>query len=129
MSELPEVRFVVPLPGLESLTRFALVRLDDSGLLYSLTSLEDPAVRLIVMSPDVCFPDYAPELDESSAAELGIQVAEDAVTLVVVNAAETFSASTANLLAPIVVHARTGLAAQLLLVGTDHPLRAPLVPA
>ena len=127
--DIPEIRFISPLPGLERLTRFALVRLDDAGLLFSLRSLEDDTVRLVVMAPSLCFPDYVPELDDATAAELGLESSADALTLVVVNAAESFAASTANLLAPVVVHARTGAAAQVLLSGSDYSVRAPLVAA
>lgn len=78
---VPQVRFVVPLPGLEPLTRFALVRLDDAGLLYSLRSRQDPSVRLVAMPPSGCFPGYTPELDDDTAAVLGPTRSEDALTL------------------------------------------------
>jgi len=126
---LPEVRFVVPLPGLEQLTRFALVRLDDTGTLYSLQSLEAEGVRLVVLAPGAVFPDYAPEVEEDDVDGLGLATADDALLLVVVTPGESLAASTANLLAPIVVHAETGLAAQVLLPRGEHPLRAPLVAA
>ena len=126
---LPEVRFVAPLPGLEQLTRFALVRLDDTGTLYSLQSLEVEGVRLVVLAPGAVFPDYAPEVEEDDVDGLGLATADDALLLVVVTPGASLAASTANLMAPIVVHAGTGLAAQVLLPRGEHPLRAPLVAA
>lgn len=126
---LPEVRFVAPLPGLEALTRFALVRLDDAGTLYSLQSLEAEGVRLVVLAPGAWFPDYAPEVEEEDVEGLGLETADDALLLVVVTPGRSLAASTANLLAPIVVHASTGLAAQVLLPSGDHQLRAPLLAA
>ncbi|MEJ5944042.1 flagellar assembly protein FliW [Pseudokineococcus basanitobsidens] len=126
---LPEVTFVAPLPGLEELTRFALVRLDDTGTLYSLQSLETDGVRLVVLAPGTWFPDYAPVVEEDDVDGLGLERAEDALLLVVVTPGASLAGSTANLLAPIVVHAATGRAAQVVLAGADHPLRAPLLAA
>jgi flagellar assembly factor FliW len=128
-TEIPEVRFSAPMPGLDGLTRFALVRLDDVGALFSLRSLEQSAVRLVVAAPWVCASDYAPELDDDACDEVGLSRAEDAVLLLVVHPGTSAADSTVNLLAPIVVNATTGRAAQVVLSGTDLPLRAPLVPA
>lgn len=126
---VPELRFATPIPGLERLTRFALVRLDEEGLLFRLQSLEAEDVRLVVLAPGAWFPDYAPVVDESDVDDLGIDRADDALLLVVVSPGDSLATSTANLLAPIVVHARTGVAAQVVLAGSDHPLRAPLLAA
>ncbi|GAB2677876.1 flagellar assembly protein FliW [Thalassiella azotivora] len=126
---LPEVRFAAPLPGLDGLTRYELVALDDTGALFSLRSLEREGTRLIVAAPWVCAPDYAPYLDDAVCAELGLERAEDAMVLVVVNPGASLADSTVNLLAPVVVNSRTGAAAQVVLTQGDHPLRAPLVAA
>ena len=58
-AELPEIRFVRPVPGFPGLTRFVLVRLgddaadaadaaDDTAVLYELRSLERPEVCFMV---------------------------------------------------------------------------------
>jgi flagellar assembly factor FliW len=127
VSDVPELRFVVALPGLEPLRRFALVRLDEDGLLFALRSLERPGVRLLVVPPEPFFPGYAPVLAEPDRAALGIERPEDALVLLVVQPGASISDSTANLLAPVVVNATTRAAAQVVLTGSDLPLRAPLV--
>ena len=71
------------------------------------------------------FPDYAPELDEASAERLGLTDAADALLLVVLTIGADASSTTANLLAPIVIHDKTRVAAQVVLQ-QDWPLRAPL---
>ncbi|RJK92463.1 flagellar assembly protein FliW [Vallicoccus soli] len=105
--------------------RFALVALDEAGLLYALRSLEDPALRFLVAPPAPFFPDYAPELDDEQAALLGLGSAEDALVLVVVTPGASPADATANLLAPVVVNQRTRTAAQVVL-DQDLPLHAPL---
>lgn len=124
---LRTVEFVLPMPGLGPATSFALVSLDDDGRLYSLRSVQDPGLRLLVVSPQSFFPGYAPELDDETCAALELTDAADAALLVVVNPGESASSATANLLAPVVVNVRTRRAMQTLLVGTDEPLRAPLL--
>ncbi len=122
----PELDFVAPLLGLEALRRFALVRLDEQGPLFSLQSLDDAEVRLLVLAPQAVFADYSPELDGLTRAALGLDGDTEPLLLVVVNAAESLQDASANLLAPIVVNPATLDAAQVVLTGSGFPLRAPL---
>lgn len=124
--DVPELRFVAPLLGLEHLRRFALVRLDEDGPLFSLQSLDDAAVQLLVLAPHAVFADYAPGLDAVLRAALGLDGGVEPLLLVVVNAAEDLAGSTANLLAPIAVNPESLVAAQVVLTGSGLPLRAPL---
>jgi flagellar assembly factor FliW len=128
--DLPELHLVRPLPGFGDLDRFVLVRLGDDdgrpGVVYELRSLQDPDVRFLVGVPTAFFPDYAFELDEVSAEELELQDASDALVLVVLTSGEDVASTTANLLAPVVLNARTRSAAQVILSGTDWPVRAPI---
>jgi flagellar assembly factor FliW len=144
--EVPEIDLVRPLPGFPGLTRFVLVRLGfegagpDAGLggadagfggaepvMYELRSLEQPAVRFLVCVPTAFFPEYSFELDESSCAELGLTAAQEALVLVLLTIGDDAASTTANLLAPVVINARTRSAAQVILSGTDWPVRAAVV--
>ncbi|MDT0165157.1 flagellar assembly protein FliW [Actinotalea sp. AC32] len=120
-----ELSFVAPPPGMLDLRRFTLSALDDAGFLFALRSAEQSAVRLFVMPPRPYFPAYAPEVDPSVLGSLEAD-ADDAVLLVVVHPGGDGEHPTANLLAPVVVNARTGAAAQVVLDGDAWPLRAPL---
>ncbi len=124
--DLPELSFVAPLLGLEQLTRFALVSLGEDVPLFSLTSLDDPAVSVLVLAPAAVFDDYAPDLEAITRAALGLDAGEDPLLLVVLTTGESFEDSTANLLAPVVINQRTLAAAQVVLTGSELPLRAPL---
>ncbi|GAA4115989.1 flagellar assembly protein FliW [Nocardioides fonticola] len=125
--DVPVIEFVHPMPGFDELVRFALVQLDDDGVLCALRSVEDPDVRFLVVPPHLFFPDYAPVLDDETVAELGIESADDVVLLVVLNATESLADTTANLLAPIVVNTAGRRAAQVILADTELPIRAPLI--
>jgi flagellar assembly factor FliW len=147
--DVPELRFVRPLPGFAEMTRFALVRLDhaestsgapagtadadidlladDDPVLFELRCLQAPDVRFLVAAPMAFFPDYSFELDEAAVAELGLNTAEEAMVLVVLTVGADPASTTANLLAPVVVNVRNRSAAQVILSGTDWPVRAAVV--
>ena len=127
MPDIPTIELVHPLPGFPDKRRFALVQLDDDGVLCQLRSLEDPSLRFLVMSPVPFFPDYAPEVGDEVLEDLQIASSDDAIVLLVLNAGETIDTTTANLMAPVVVNTVTLRASQVILDDPTLPLAAPLV--
>jgi flagellar assembly factor FliW len=126
VEEIPVIEMVEAMPGFPDCTRFALVRLDEDGVLCSLKSVEDPDLRFLVVPPALFFPDYAPVIDDATVSALGIERADDVMVLVVVNPGEQAVKATANLLAPVVVNTVNRQATQVVL-SEDLPVRAPLV--
>jgi flagellar assembly factor FliW len=145
--DLPEITFTRPLSGFDGLTRFALVRLDGedeatadgdgddsnppppllgdaSAVLYELRSIEAPDVSFVVAVPAAFFPDYTVELDDSSCEHLGLDAQDDALVLVILTVGADVAHTTANLLAPVVINGRTREAFQVILSGSDWPVRA-----
>lgn len=127
MPEFPVIEMSRPVPGFPQLSRFALVQLDDDGVLCALRSLDDPGTRFLVVSAVSFFPDYAPVVDDATVAELGIEQVEDVLVLVVLTAGASLADTTANLLAPILVNTRTLKGAQVILDDPALQLAAPLV--
>ncbi len=132
--DMPEIQFVRPLPGFAQLTRYVLVRLagdaggeSDDAIMYELRSVEQPQARFLVAVPTAFFPDYGFDLDESTCTELSLTAAEEALVLVLLTIGDDTASTTANLLAPVVINARTRSAAQVILSGTDWPVRAAVV--
>jgi flagellar assembly factor FliW len=125
--DLPIIEFVSPMPGFPDHRAFLLVRLDDDGLLYALTSVMNPELRFLVMPPLPFFPDYAPEISDETLELLGITDAEQVLTLLVVTPGETAADATANLLAPILIQRESRHAAQVVLAGSGLPVRAELM--
>jgi flagellar assembly factor FliW len=138
------------------MTRFALVRLDharsgdeqdatgdleggpdageggdacvqDEPLLFELRSLQASDVRFLVAAPGAFFPDYTFELDDEAVADLQLGTHEEALVLVLLTIGADAASTTANLLAPVVVNARNRSAAQIILSGSDWPVRAAVV--
>jgi len=123
----PHIEFVAPILGLSEHTRFALVALDEEGVLYSLRAVDEPGLRLVVVAPGRFFPGYTPEIDDETVAALDLRDATEAAVLCVVNPGDDAATATANLLAPVVINHRSMRAAQTVLLGSDLPLKAPLM--
>jgi flagellar assembly factor FliW len=136
--EVPVITFVTPLPGFPALRSFLLVDLvaeaqadsaaappaGEDPVLYELRSLQQPEIRFLVAVPQAFFPDYAVELDEAACTELDLSEAGDALVLVILTVGADPAPTTANLMAPVVINARTRAAAQVILSGTEWPVRA-----
>jgi flagellar assembly factor FliW len=122
----PSLEFLGPVAGFPDHRRFVLVELDESSLLRSLRSLDDPALRFLVLPPGPFFPDYEPEIAGDWADRLELTSSEDALVLIVITPGATAGEATANLLAPVVINVRTRRAAQIVLDDSSLPLRAPL---
>ncbi len=123
--DLLELTVLGGIAGFSGLERFALVEVSEASPLFRLCSLDRPGLDFLVVPPPVFFADYAPEIDDASAARLALTDAEDALLLVILTVGEDVAAATANLMAPVVINARTRQAAQVVVEGT-YPLRAPL---
>ena len=128
MFDIPVIDLVHPMPGFPGHRQFALVQLDDSGVLCQLRSLDDPDLRFLVVPPHAFFPDYAPEVPDDVVADLEIRAADEAVVLLVLNAGESLASTTANLMAPIVVNTVTRRASQVILDDPALPIAASLGP-
>jgi flagellar assembly factor FliW len=116
-----DLTFAVPPFGLAPAAVFTLTPVEGADGLFTLVG---DGARLFVLDAAVHLPSYSPELTDEQAGGLELTSPEDAMLLVVANPGE--SGTTVNLLAPIVVNARTAAGAQLILEGQDLPLRAEL---
>ncbi|GGN79291.1 flagellar assembly factor FliW [Actinoplanes lobatus] len=119
---LPTIMMAAPMPGFPGHREFVLVRINDDGLLYALTSIEDPELRFLVAPPEPFFPDYAPEIDNAVFATLNCKDPDRLLLLTVITAGE--NDTTANLLAPIVLDRDSMRAMQVVLTGSNYPVRA-----
>jgi flagellar assembly factor FliW len=119
---LPTITMAVPMPGFPAHREFVLVRLNDDGLLYAFTSIQDPELRFLVAPPEPFFPDYAPEIENEVFAALNTRDTDRLLLLTVITAG--VDETTANLLAPIVLDRDSMRAMQVVLSGSGYPVRA-----
>ncbi len=128
-AEIPVIELAHPMPGFPDDGRFALVRLDDDGVLHGFRSLDHEDLQFVVVPSAPFYPDYAPEIGDDVAADLGIGEGGSAEVLVllVVRAGASLADTTVNLRAPLVVNPATRRASQVILDDAALPLAAPLV--
>ncbi|WP_433371082.1 flagellar assembly protein FliW [Actinoplanes sp. CA-142083] len=119
---LPTITMAVPMPGFPAHRDFVLVRLNDDGLLYAFTSIQDPELRFLVAPPEPFFPDYAPEIENEVFAALNTKDPDRLLLMTVITAG--VDETTANLLAPIVLDRDSMRAMQVVLSGSGYPVRA-----
>ncbi|MET1005090.1 MAG: flagellar assembly protein FliW [Propionibacteriaceae bacterium] len=120
--DMPIIDMAVPMPGFPAHQQFVLVRLNDQGLLYAFTSIQDPELRFLVAPPEPFFPDYAPEIENDVLAALNTKDPDRLLVMVVITAGT--NETTANLLAPIIVDRDSKRAMQVVLSDSKMPVRA-----
>lgn len=123
--EARRLRFVAGMPGLEEYRDWTLIPIEDCPL-YWLQCEAEPALALPLADAPAVLPDYVVELSTADVHALELRAAEEALVLVVLTVPVDGGAITANLLAPLVVNARTWTAKQVILDGTRYSLRYPL---
>lgn len=114
------------IPGLDQGTRFTLADLTEDGMFQELVCVDVPDLTLVVASPWLFFPDYAPDLPDADTRGLDIETPEDVALFCSVIVDGDHLAM--NLRAPFVANAHTHAARQVVL-DADEPLRAPLLAA
>lgn len=119
-----QLRFVEPLPGFADEADYTLDPIDERGLLYSLRSVHQPALRFVLTPAGVFFADYEPQLEPAVAGVLG---GSDVDVLLMLTIGRGLADATANLRAPIVVCPGTGRAVQVILDDESLPMHQPLV--
>jgi flagellar assembly factor FliW len=113
---------LIGLPG----TQYALIAQTEDSPFYWLHSVEDGDLALPVTNPWVFFADYEARVSDDDAAEIGIEAPEEVTIFCVVRAAERPEDFTANLLAPVVVHAARRLGKQVINEARGYRVREPL---
>ena len=124
--DIPVLELVRPMVGFPDLHRFALARLVDDGLICDFRSLDDPQVSFVVVPPGEFFDDYTPEIDDETVAALGVEQADDLLTLVLVTLGDSAESATVNLRAPLLINHRNRRATQTILDDPELPMKAPL---
>lgn len=116
------------MPGFPDSHSYVLENIDGVGGLGALRSI-DKGPALMVVQSGAWFPDYEPEIPDATLKSLEIKKAEEALLLLVVTTAKRPQDATANMMAPLVVNARTRKAAQVVLTGSSYSMHKALASA
>jgi flagellar assembly factor FliW len=131
------VRFTDGLPGFRGARSMVLIgaghlagteSVDGQHSLFWLQDVADPDLAFLTTVPWIAYPDYDFEIDPSDvhgAAQEDLSV----LAMVTVRREDDTVRLTTNLLAPIVIDAKTRVGQQLILQDSDWPIHAPLADA
>ena len=128
-SDVPVIEMRGGLLGFPDMTRFALIKMNDEGLVYRLQSLESEAVNFVVVPAMPFFPNYSPVVDDDVADRFNLAAGADVLVLLIVTLGETFKQSTVNLMAPLLLDPVQQIAEQVIIENEDLSVRAPLLAA
>lgn len=120
------VRLTEPMLGFPELRRFAVLEPDPESPFKWFQSLDRADVCFLITDPAVFFSDYRVEIPATRLSDLELDSDGDAAVAVILNARGDLADTTANLLAPLLFNTRKGLGRQVVLEGSQHPVRAPL---
>jgi len=122
-----EITFVEPLLGFEEHLGFELTDIDPAGVLLSLRSRLEPALRFVLTRPERFFADYAPELADVVLETVGASDPAAVSVYVILTIPTGLADATANVRAPVVVADDTGRAVQVVLDDESLSMNRPLV--
>ena len=111
--------------GFERLKRFDLVSQEETAPFWQLNSVEDGTI-FVVINPFLVKSDYQPVIPDRDVRLLEIDDASDVLLVCIVTIHRQPSGASINLRAPLVINAKKGLAAQVVLEDDEYPLRFPL---
>lgn len=118
--------FDPPLGGFEELRRFVLIT-DEASPVEWLQSVDDVEVAFALLEPFMFEPDYAFELPDGDAADLGMDEVDDGFVRCVLTLRDDPDEITANMVAPLVFSRRSHLVRQIVLQDSGQPLRRPIL--
>ena len=112
--------FVSPILGYDDEKEFILIEHKSNSNFKWLQSTKTPDLAFVVTMAGFFGIDYSYELPEDTQEELGIETADNVLTLNIVFVPhENPSKATINLLAPLIFNIDTKKGAQVILTGTD----------
>ena len=121
------IRLTEPMAGFLEHTRFAVLDPDPEVPFKWFQSVDSADVCFLISDPAQFFPEYRVELSKNQLQDLQITEETDTAVAVVLRIPKEMNEATANLLAPVIFNTQAKLARQIILDGSGHPVRAPLL--
>jgi flagellar assembly factor FliW len=115
--------------GFPDLKRFTLLHDEEKGTnagIRFLQSIEEPTFAMPVMDPLIVKPDYDPEVDDELLNSVGELTGENILVLVTVTVPSDLTKMTINLQGPIVINVDEKKACQIIIDGSNYPVKFPI---
>ena len=123
------IHFDRGIPAYSSEREFVIIPYNSESPYLFMQSIKSPDLAFFITSPYIFFPDYEFEISDDVVAELGLESPEDVLTYVIITVpGGSVRDMTANLLAPIIINARTMKAKQNVIENSDYNTKHRLFP-
>jgi flagellar assembly factor FliW len=119
------ITFARGILGFPKYSRYVLIQPEPDATFYWLQSVEAADLAFVVTDPVLFVPDYQVPLREETRADLNLSDLSEASVLVIVN--KVGDLLTANLQGPLVIHATTRAAAQVVISEKKYQTRHPIM--
>jgi flagellar assembly factor FliW len=119
------ITFARGILGFPKYKRYALIQPEADSSFYWLQSVEAADLAFVVTDPLLFVPDYQIPLREETRQDLGLTDLSEASVLVIVN--KVGDLLTANLQGPLVIHATSRAAAQIVISEKKYQTRHPIL--
>ncbi|WP_417898900.1 flagellar assembly protein FliW [Bacillus haimaensis] len=120
VSEQDVVTFPNGIPGFNEEKQFTVIPFSEDGEFQILQSVSTPELGFVVTNPFAFFSDYDFKLEEQTVEALELNAPEDVEVFTVLTVQETFTRTTANLQAPVVINRKKKLGKQVILTGSSY---------
>ena len=123
------IHFKDGIPAFEDEHEFIILPYDEESPYYFMQSLKSPDLAFLLTIPDIFFPDYSAEIDDSTVAELEIKNPEKIYVYTMITIPNgSIRLMTTNLLAPIVVNVDNMKAKQVVMDKSNYTTKHRLFP-
>jgi len=115
--------------GFPELKRFTLIHDEEKGTgagIRFLQSLDEPAFAMPVMDPLLVKEDYDPEVNDELLASAGNLTEDNILVLVTVTVPSDLTKMSVNLQGPLVINVEEHKACQIIVDGSDYPVKFPI---
>jgi len=119
------ITFARGILGFPKYRQYVLIQPEADATFYWLQSVEAADLAFVVTDPLLFVPDYQVPLREETRQDLGLADLSEASVLVIVN--KVGDLLTANLQGPLVIHATTRAAAQIVISEKKYQTRHPIL--
>ena len=113
--------------GFNHLHRFLLIEGEELEPFKFLQSIEEPLICFPIIEPRLVNSDFRFELNSEDRNRLGLEKPEQGLVYSVVTFSDKPEASTANLLAPLVINTSNMRGSQIVLLESSYSVKEPLV--
>ena len=129
ISEEKILHFENGIIGFPDLKRFTLIHDEEKGNkvgIRFLQSIEEPDFAMPVMDPLMVKEDYDPEVNDELLASLGNLTPENILVLVTASIPSDLTKMSVNLQGPFVINVEERKACQVIVEGSEYPVKFPI---